>query len=69
MIKVGDRVTYPSVSSAGRVMIKGGIGDVVAIKPDTFGKSSRQIAVVSAHGSKFEVFVSALETVNRGDQN
>ena len=46
IISVGDRVTYPSVMSAGQLIIAGGVGKVVEIKPDLFGKSSRRIAVV-----------------------
>ncbi|WP_047999387.1 hypothetical protein [Lactiplantibacillus herbarum] len=63
-IKVGDRVTYPTAKSVGQVLLNGGVGTVVAIKPDSFGKSSRQIAVVENKGHQFDVFVSALSVVN-----
>lgn len=63
-IKVGDRVAYPTAKSTGQVLFDGGTGTVVAIKPDSFGKSSRQIAVVEVHGHQIEVFVSALSVVN-----
>lgn len=65
-VEVGDRVTYPSVYSSGRVLIKGGIGEIVAIKQDYFGKSSRRIAVVQAGKNRFDVFLDVLERVNRG---
>lgn len=63
-IKVGDRVAYPTAKSAGQVLLDGGVGKVVAIKPDLFGKSSRQIAVVATNSGQFEIFVSALSVVN-----
>ncbi|MBQ0837551.1 hypothetical protein KBP51_14085 [Lactiplantibacillus pentosus] len=63
-ISVGDRVTYPSVMSAGQLIVAGGVGKVIAIKPDLFGKSSRRIAVVESAGQKFDVFISALSLVN-----
>lgn len=63
-ISVGDRVTYPSVMSAGQLIVAGGVGKVVEIKPDLFGKSSRRIAVVEASGHKVDIFISALSQVN-----
>lgn len=63
-IKVGDHVTYPAAKSAGQILLDGGVGTVVLIKPDSFGKSSRQIAVVESKGYQFDVFVSALSVVN-----
>ncbi|MDN7062848.1 hypothetical protein FIV11_14140 [Lactiplantibacillus plantarum] len=63
-ISVGDRVTYPSVMSAGQLIVAGDVGKVIAIKPDLFGKSSRRIAVVRTRGKEFEMFLSALKIVN-----
>jgi hypothetical protein len=44
--------------------LDGGVGKVITIKPDSFGKSSRQIAVVETNSGQFEIFISALSVVN-----
>jgi len=65
MIKVGDRVSYSSVYALGRLMVKGGTGQVMEIKPDPYGKTSRQVAIVKGNrGKKFVMFASALKVVN-----
>ncbi|AVK60555.1 hypothetical protein C5Z25_01670 [Lactobacillus sp. CBA3605] len=64
VIKVNDRVSYPDVITLGQVIIEGGTGRVIEVKPDSYGKTSRKVAVIKGrHGRQFEMFVSALKVV------
>jgi len=65
-IEVGDRVSYPDVLVLGQPIIKSGVGTVLEVKGDPYGKTSRQIAIVKGrYGKTFETFTSALQIVNQ----
>lgn len=67
-INPGDRVSYPDVVVLGQTLIPAGVGMVVDVKADPYGKTSRQIAIVSdQYGRQFETFTSALQVVGRID--
>lgn len=67
-ISVGDRVSYPDVVVLGQTLIPAGVGMVIDVKADPYGKTSRQIAIVSdQYGRQFETFTSALQVVGRID--
>jgi len=69
-IEVGDRVSYSDVKCVGDVFIKAGIGTVLEVKGDPYGKTSKQIAVVKGrYGKTFETFTSALQIVNERGKN
>ncbi|VDG18196.1 hypothetical protein [Lactobacillus sp. CBA3605] [Lactiplantibacillus mudanjiangensis] len=66
-INVGDRVSYPDVVVLGQTLIPAGVGMVMDVKADPYGKTSRQIAVVKgARKEPFEAFTSALQVVVEG---
>ncbi|ARN92913.1 hypothetical protein AZI11_08360 [Levilactobacillus brevis] len=65
-INVGDKVGYEDTYAAGIKMVTAGIGKVVELKPDVYGKSNKQIAVIKQRGHEsFEMFTNGLEVVDR----
>lgn len=66
-INPGDRVSYPDVVVLGQTLIPAGVGMVVDVKADPYGKTSRQIAVVEYQHGQFETFTSALQIVGGKD--
>ncbi|WP_042253688.1 hypothetical protein [Levilactobacillus brevis] len=65
-INVGDKVSYEDTYAAGVKMVSAGVGKVVELKPDVYGKSNKQIAVIKQRGHEpFEMFTSGLEVVDR----
>lgn len=65
-INVGDKASYEDAYAAGIKMVSAGVGRVVELKPDVYGKSNKQIAVIKQRGHEpFEMFTSGLEVVDR----
>ncbi|WP_434108484.1 hypothetical protein [Levilactobacillus brevis] len=65
-INVGDKVSYKDTYATGVKMVSAGVGKVVEIKPDVYGKSNKQIAVIKQRGHEpFEMFTNGLEVVDR----
>ena len=65
-IDVGDKVIYEDTYVAGIKMVSAGVGKVVELKPDVYGKSNKQIAVINQRGHEpFEMFTNGLEVVDR----
>jgi len=49
----------------GQPIIKSGVGTVMEVKGDPYGKTSRQIAIIKGRrGEQFEAFTSALQVVD-----
>ncbi|WP_367377327.1 hypothetical protein [Levilactobacillus cerevisiae] len=65
-INVGDKVSYEDTYATGVKIVSAGVGKVVELKPDVYGKSNKQIAVIKQHGHEpFEMFTNGLEVVDR----
>lgn len=65
-VNVGDKVSYEDTYAAGIKMVSAGVGEVVELKPDVYGKSNKQIAVIMQRGHEpFEMFTNGLEVVDR----
>ncbi|MCT3570250.1 hypothetical protein [Levilactobacillus brevis] len=65
-INVGDKVSYEDTYATGIKMVPAGVGEVVELKPDVYGKSNKQIAVIKQRGHEpFEMFTNGLEVVDR----
>ena len=65
-ISVGDKVIYEDTYDAGVKILSAGIGKVVELKPDVYGKSNKQIAVIKRRGHEpLEMFTSGLEVVDQ----
>lgn len=65
-INVGDKVSYEDTYAAGIKVVSAGVGKVVELKPDVYGKSNKQIAVIKQRGHEpFEMFANGLEIVSR----
>lgn len=63
-INVGDKVNFDDIYAAGTKLISGGVGTVAEVKPDTYGRTKRSIAVVKRRGQKpFEIFTNGLSVV------
>lgn len=65
-INVGDKVSYEDTYATGIKIVSVGVGKVVELKPDVYGKSNKQIAVIKQRGhDPFEMFTNGLEVVDR----
>lgn len=65
-INVGDKVSYEDTYTAGIKIVSAGVGKVIEVKPDVYGKSNKQIAVIKQRGHEpFEMFTNGLEVVDR----
>jgi len=65
-ISVGDKVCFEDTYHAGVKMVSAGVGKVVELKPDVYGKSNKKIAVIKQRGHEpFEMFTNGLEVVDR----
>lgn len=65
-INVGDKFSYEDTYATGIKMVSAGVGKVVELKPDVYGKSNKQIAVIKQRGHEpFEMFTNGLEVVDR----
>ena len=65
-VNVGDKVSYEDTYATGIKMVSAGVGKVVELKPDVYGKSNKKIAVIKQHGHEpFEMFTNGLEVVDR----
>ena len=45
-INVGDKVSYEDTYAAGIKVVSAGVGKVVELKPDVYGKSNKKIDVI-----------------------
>ncbi|KZL38748.1 hypothetical protein [Secundilactobacillus collinoides] len=65
-INVGDKVRYEDTYAIGIKIVSAGVGKVLELKPDTYGKSKKQIAVIKQRGREpFEMFTSGLQAIDR----